>query len=49
MELLFAILPYIAVLAVVMLFTVPQVWGAVFTFSLLGHLSQFIQKKEKTP
>ncbi len=25
-----------------LLFLVPQIWGAFFTLSLLGHLSQFL-------
>ncbi|MCP4298257.1 MAG: hypothetical protein GY786_21945 [Proteobacteria bacterium] len=40
------ILPYIAMAVVIMLFSIPQIWGAVFTFSLLGHLSQFLTKKK---
>lgn len=41
-----AVMPYIALGVVIMLFSVPQIWGAVFTFSLLGHLSQFLIKKK---
>jgi|GEM_PF-1071195 len=45
LETLSGIMPIIAWTVVIMLFTVPQLWGAAFTFSLLGHLSQFVTKK----
>ena len=40
--------PYIAWAVCIALLAIPGLWGAVFTFSLLGHLSQFLFKKEKT-
>ncbi|MBU2646230.1 hypothetical protein KKI24_16105 [bacterium] len=38
--------PYLAWLVCLALFTVPVVWGGVFTLALLGHLTQFLFKKE---
>jgi hypothetical protein len=47
LEILTTFMPAVAMIVVIMLFSIPQVWGAVFTFSLLGHLSQFLTKKEE--
>jgi len=47
MEFLSTIIPYVAWFAVFALFSIPALWGAVFTFTLLGHLTQFVFKKEK--
>ena len=41
MEFIFLILPVLAILACVLLFTVPGIWGAFFTMSLLGHKMQW--------
>ncbi|MDH5561368.1 MAG: hypothetical protein OEY59_11005 [Deltaproteobacteria bacterium] len=46
MDFWLTILPFFAWAVCIALFTIPQVWGAVFTLSLLGHLSQFIKKDE---
>ena len=40
--------PYIAWFVCIALLAIPGLWGAVFTFSLLGHLSQFLFKKDRT-
>jgi len=45
MDILNAVFPLIAWTVVILLLSLPGLWGAVFTFSLLGHLSQFIYKK----
>jgi len=42
MEFIFSILWILAWIACIMLFTIPQIWGAFFTISLLGHLTQFL-------
>ncbi len=42
------IFPYIAWGVCIALLAIPGVWGAVFTFSLLGHLTQFIFKRSNT-
>ncbi|MDT8448309.1 MAG: hypothetical protein RRB13_15550 [bacterium] len=41
MQFVFSILPVLAILACVLLFTVPGLWGAFFTMSLLGHKMQW--------
>jgi len=45
MDILNAVFTLIAWTVVILLLSLPGLWGAVFTFSLLGHLSQFIYKK----
>jgi len=45
LEFLNAIFPLIAWTVCVLLLSIPALFGAVFTFSLLGHLSQFVFKK----
>ncbi len=48
LETFLIILPYLAVFVCVALFAIPALWGAVFTFSLFGHLTQIIFKGETT-
>jgi hypothetical protein len=41
-------LSFVAVIVCVALLFIPGVvWGAVFTFTLLGHLTQFVFKKDR--
>ena len=48
MELINWVFPLIAWAVVILLLSLPGLWGAVFTFSLLGHLSQIVFKKTPT-
>ncbi|MGK0289096.1 MAG: hypothetical protein ACI86H_000521 [bacterium] len=41
------IMPIVATIVVIMLFAIPGAWGGVFTFSLLGHLAQLLEKKKE--
>jgi len=45
MDILNMIFPLIAWSVCILLLSIPALFGAVFTFSLLGHLSQFLFKK----
>ena len=45
MDLLNMVFPLIAWSVCILLLSIPGLFGAVFTFSLLGHLSQFVFKK----
>ncbi len=45
MEILNAIFPFIAWGVCILLLSIPGLFGAVFTFSLLGHLTQLIFKE----
>ncbi|MDM8540734.1 hypothetical protein QUF90_06570 [Desulfococcaceae bacterium HSG9] len=45
MEFLDTIFPWIAWTVCALLFLLQSLFGAVFTFSLLGHLTQFVFKK----
>ena len=40
-------MPNVALLVVGALFTIPQIWGLVVVFSLLGHLAQFLPGSKK--
>ena len=42
-----AIMPVVAFLVVCALFAIPVIWGSVVTISILGHLSQLLNKKKK--
>lgn len=39
------IFPYLAWFVCIALFSVPVLWGGLFTITLLGHLTQFVFKK----
>ena len=45
-EIIDFIMPVVAFLVVCALFTIPLIWGSVVMTSILGHLSQFLQKKK---
>jgi hypothetical protein len=45
MGLLNLVFPLIAWAVVILLLSLPGLWFAVFTFSLLGHMCQFVFKK----
>jgi len=45
MDIINMVFPLIAWSVCILLLSLPGLWGAVFTFSLLGHLSQFVFKK----
>ena len=45
MDILNTVFPLIAWSVCILLLSLPGLFGAVFTFSLLGHLSQFVFKK----
>ncbi len=45
MEIINAVFPLIAWSVCILLLSIPGVFGAVFTFSLLGHLTQLFFKK----
>ncbi|MCP4673386.1 MAG: hypothetical protein GY857_19020 [Desulfobacula sp.] len=45
MELLNMVFPLIAWGVCILLLSIPGLFGAVFTFSLLGHLAQYVFKK----
>jgi uncharacterized membrane protein YczE len=47
-EIVDAIMPIVAFLVVCALFTIPAIWGTVVTTSILGHLSQLLNKKKKS-
>ena len=39
LDIVYSILWILAWTACILLFTIPQIWGAFFTVSLIGHLS----------
>jgi len=41
-QIVFSLLPYIAVFALCFLFAVPGIWGFFFTNALLGHKTQWL-------
>ena len=46
-EIVNEIMPVIAFVVVLALFSIPAVWGMYVTCSLLGHLSQLLKTKKK--
>jgi len=46
MDILNTVFPLIAWSVCILLLSLPGLWGAVFTFSLLGHLTQIVFKKK---
>ncbi|MBT4288682.1 MAG: hypothetical protein HOD92_15250 [Deltaproteobacteria bacterium] len=47
MTIIDTLFPYIAWLVCIALLTIPALWGAVFTATLFGHLTQLVFKREK--
>jgi hypothetical protein len=46
LDFLNTVFPIIAWTVCIILFAIPALFGGVFTFSLLGHLTQFVFKKK---